>query len=47
MIFGELDALSRIEQHPFIVSLHVAYHDRYLLYYKHNNILFIYSLSIM
>lgn len=29
MIFGELEAMSRVEQHPFIVSLHLAYHDRY------------------
>jgi hypothetical protein len=29
MIFGELEAMSRVEQHPLIVSLHLAYHDRY------------------
>lgn len=28
MIFGELDAMSRVEQHPFVVSMHLAYHDR-------------------
>lgn len=28
MIFSELDAMSRVEQHPFLVSLHLAYHDR-------------------
>jgi hypothetical protein len=28
MIMGELEALKRVEKHPFVVSLHLAYHDR-------------------
>lgn len=28
MIFSELDALSKVGSHPFLVSLHMAYHDR-------------------
>jgi hypothetical protein len=28
MITGELNALKRVEEHAFIVSLHLAYSDR-------------------
>lgn len=34
MIFSELDAMSRVEQHPFLISLHLAYHDRFALLIK-------------
>jgi len=33
MIMGELEALKRVDKHPFIVSLHLAYHDRRNCYF--------------
>jgi serine/threonine protein kinase len=32
MIFSELNALSKIE-HPFVVKLHYAFHDKYSCYF--------------